>query len=230
MTGHVHLLAGAYALDALPDDERAFFERHLVTCGSCGHDVDGYRETAGELAKAAAQAAPPGLRARVLAAVAASRQSPARPGAGGRRMPDRLLATVAGVLAAALLSLGGLSVFLEQTRQDTTAVTIAPEFLAVAESVALDAPEGVEVTFLHSGDEGYLVVTGLDELGATQDYQLWLFHDGAPVAAGVFDTDGGRTAVQVEAPVRDAELIAVTAEPAGGLPAPSGPVLFSAGL
>lgn len=235
MTDHAHLLAGAYALDALPHHERAFFTRHLATCAACRIDVGGYQETAALLAQAVAQLAPPSLRAHVLDAAGGTRQASRSPGTAGRGLPDRLrplLAVAAGILAAALLSLGGLSVYLYDTQPDAAGVAIAPEFLAVAETVLVDAPEGVEAAFLHDGDEGYLVVTGLDELGAAEDYQLWLFHDGVPVAAGVFDAQarGERTAVQVQAPVRGAELLAVTTEPAGGRSTPSGPVLFSAPL
>ncbi|MEX0659442.1 MAG: anti-sigma factor [Egibacteraceae bacterium] len=234
MTDHAHVLAGAYALDALPDDERAFFSRHLAVCPACRVDVDGYLETAGLLAQVVARTPPTSLRTGVLDAAAGIRQdSSSSPRSGRRGLPDRLrpqLAAVAGLLVAALLSLGGLSVYLHETPRDAAAVAIAPEFLAVAQAVPLDAPEGVEVTFLHAADEGYLVATGLDELGTAGDYQLWLFHDGVPVPAGVFDVGAERTAVQVQAPVRGAELIAVTAEPDGGRAAPSGPVLFSAPL
>lgn len=233
MLDHAHLLAGAYALDALPADERAFFTRHLAACAACRIDVEGYQETAGILAQAVARPAPPALRSRVLGAAAGARQDSSSPRSRRRGLPDRLrpqLAAVAGVLAAALLSLGGLSVYLHEAPQDTAAVAIAPDFLAVAEAVPLNAPEGIEVTFLHADDEGYLVATGLAELGTTEDYQLWLFHDGVPVPAGVFDVRAERTAVEVQAPVRGAELIAVTTEPAGGRATPSGPVLFSAPL
>lgn len=234
MTDHVHLLAGAYALDALPAEECAFFERHLATCPSCRHDVAGYQETAATLGMAAARVPPLSLLDGVLAEMAATRQTPVLTGPR-RLLRERLqphLAAVAGVLAAALVSLAGVAIFLSESSQDPTAVVIAPEFMAAAETVRLDAPERVEATFLYSPaqDTGYLVVDGLDALDVDSDYQLWLFHDGNPVPAGVFDVREGRTTVQVEASVRDAELIAVTAEPAGGLPQPSGPVLLSAPL
>lgn len=234
MTGHVHLLAGAYALDALPAEECAFFERHLETCPPCRHAVMGYRETAAALGMAAAHVPPPALRVRVVAEVAAARQTV--PSRGHRRpLRERLrshLAAVAGVLAVVLVSVGGAVDSLSESRQGPAGGVIAPEFVAGAETVRMDAPDGVDARFLFSAadDEGYLVVTGLQALGPDRDYQLWLFHDGAPVPAGVFDVAAGRTAVPVDAPVRGAEMIAVTTEPAGGLRQPSGAVLLSAPL
>lgn len=231
MTDHIHLLAGAYALDALPLDEQAFFERHLATCDSCRQAVTGYQEAASTLGAAAHRTPPRTLRGTVLAQVAATRQPLARP----RGLRDRLrphLTAVAGIVALALVSLGGLTAALWEPGTGAPEVAIAPSFLAGAESVQLDGPDGVDARFLFSRDtdEGYVVVSGLTSPGAGRDYQLWLFHDGVPVPAGVFEVHDGRATVQVEAPVWAAELIAVTNEPAGGLPIPSGPVVLSSSL
>ena len=62
-----HVLTGSYVLDALPDFERAEFERHLQHCPSCGAEVRGLRETAARLAMARAVQPPPGMQHRVLA-------------------------------------------------------------------------------------------------------------------------------------------------------------------
>ena len=55
----LHVLTGSYALDAVPDPERAEFERHLQHCPSCDAEVRGLRETAARLAMAQALAPPP---------------------------------------------------------------------------------------------------------------------------------------------------------------------------
>lgn len=36
----MHELAGAFALDALSDEERGFFTRHLDECAACRQEVD----------------------------------------------------------------------------------------------------------------------------------------------------------------------------------------------
>ena len=88
----LHSLSGAYALDALePGAERDRFTRHLSRCQSCAGEVRGFREVATAMAFAAAAEAPPGLRDRVLAAAARTRQVPPEVHAGptrGRAAPD----------------------------------------------------------------------------------------------------------------------------------------------
>jgi anti-sigma-K factor RskA len=71
-----HTLAGPYALDALPERDRARFERHLAACQACAQEVRGLREAAARLAAATATAPPARLREQVLARVARTRQVP----------------------------------------------------------------------------------------------------------------------------------------------------------
>jgi hypothetical protein len=95
-----HLLTGSYAVDALTDQERDGFERHLHHCGSCDAEVRGLRETAARLAMARSLRPPPGLQDRVLAATYRTRQLRSPGGDRPFRLrPPRLLAAR---LAAAL--------------------------------------------------------------------------------------------------------------------------------
>jgi anti-sigma-K factor RskA len=71
-----HTLAGAYAMDALPAPDRAAFERHLAGCEDCAQEIASLREATARLATATAAAPPPGLKDRVLAAAAITRQQP----------------------------------------------------------------------------------------------------------------------------------------------------------
>ncbi|MYW97669.1 zf-HC2 domain-containing protein, partial [Amycolatopsis rubida] len=75
----IHLLTGAYALDAVTGIERERFERHLRECAVCAQEVEELREVAARLAVAADARPEPGLRTAVLARVALTRQD--RPGA-----------------------------------------------------------------------------------------------------------------------------------------------------
>ena len=69
MTESVHALSGAYVVDALDDQERELFERHLPGCLDCRQEVDSLREGAAVLADAVAAPAPPHLRDSVLAGI-----------------------------------------------------------------------------------------------------------------------------------------------------------------
>jgi anti-sigma-K factor RskA len=239
---NIHLLAGAYALNALPLDERAFYERHLAVCEACRLEVAEYAETAATLGVAASEEPPAQLRERVLTDVDTTRQlSPLQtedPGFMERFRPA--LTAVAGVLLVAVVGLGGFTAYLlgenaeleRQVAATAEGADALPAFLAQAQIVPLASPAGTAAGFVHSDahNRGMLVVDGLTELDPDHDYQLWLFHDGVPVPAGVFDVIDGVVMFDAEAPVRQAELIAVTVEPSGGLPEPSGEVVLSAEL
>jgi len=76
---------------------------------------------------------------------------------------------------------------------------------------------------------GVLVAANLEPLPPDRQYQLWVFVDGKPVDAGVFDVDpSGKTLFESKdlSAVRTAENFAVTVEPRGGLPQPSGPIVL----
>lgn len=69
----------------------------------------------------------------------------------------------------------------------------------------------------------------LPALRPGRDYQLWLITPNGPVSAGVFrPNSGGHAEVEATYPLPRDQLraIAVTEEPAGGLPAPSGQPLI----
>jgi anti-sigma-K factor RskA len=78
---------------------------------------------------------------------------------------------------------------------------------------------------------GYFVASGLPAVPAGKTYQLWVVvAGGKPVSAGVFPVDPrGEAALRVgPMPAAEpAEIFAVTLEPAGGLPAPSGPMYLA---
>ena len=72
----VHALSGAYAIDALEDDERDAFEHHLARCEDCRHEVASLQEAAALMTIETQVAPPPGLRDRLLADVAQVRPLP----------------------------------------------------------------------------------------------------------------------------------------------------------
>ena len=76
--------------------------------------------------------------------------------------------------------------------------------------------------------EGYLVTSDLPELKHKKVYELWLIAEGrAPVPAGIFSANRGTALHRLPELPGDGSAFttfAVTAEPAGGTPAPTGPM------
>ncbi len=126
-----HTLAGAYAMDAVSGPDRARFESHLTRCEECAQEIAGLREATARLATATATTPPSGLKERVMAAAAMTRQQPpvtsdaeprarsardvpARAGARLRSLSERgwrvRLAMAAGAVAAVVV-LGAAVVF-----------------------------------------------------------------------------------------------------------------------
>jgi anti-sigma-K factor RskA len=243
VSADVHALAGAYALNALPSDEQAFFERHLAACDACRGEVAELQETAARLAAGVAAAPPAALRDRVLAAADVTRQLPPEPATTPQRSAarpqdwrQRLFLPVAASLVLVVVALGGviinLTSRLPQTGPEPTAVVnvLGAEDL---QTVELDLGGAVPGRFLYSPslDRGVLVAHGVADPGSSETYEFWLMHDGHPVPAGLFrPDDGGAAIAEVSAPVRGAEMVAITIEPAGGSERPTGEVLASAAL
>jgi anti-sigma-K factor RskA len=242
VTADIHALAGAYALDALDREERVFFEAHLAMCEACRAEVSEYHVTAAALAAAAEERPPAGMRARVLAGIDVTRQLSPLPVPTPARRPRPLLATVAAGLAVAVLGLSGLLVWQSQRIGDLERG--APDLAAEVEGMAalLAAPDqhavqlstanGGSARFVYSPSRnlGVLVGEELGDLPEDRVYQLWLFHDGTPVDAGTFSAVAGRSTAWATATVTGAQVVAVTVEPAPGVPQPTGPVVLSADL
>jgi anti-sigma-K factor RskA len=76
---------------------------------------------------------------------------------------------------------------------------------------------------------GILVAGNLTPLPSDKQYELWVFDKGKPVPAGVFDVDAAGRAL-LESPdlsgIATAQNFAVTIEPRGGVPQPTGPIVL----
>lgn len=240
MTADVHTLAGPYAVDALPREEQAFFERHIAVCDPCCVEVAEFLATAAALGTASEEPPPPAMRDRVLRAVDVTRQVP--PDAGrqesrSRRRAGSLLTGVAAALALALMVLSGVTVAMNERIVELEAalpdLTSEDQVLAVlsapdAQTRQLDTALDGSARFVYSAalDQGIFVASGMEALDADQVYELWLYHDGAPRPATVFDSGSdGRAMALVDGAVAGAEFAAVTVEPQGGSPEPTGEIL-----
>lgn len=251
MSDHVHGLAGAYALNALPSEEQAFFERHMAVCDECAQEVAELSETTATLGAAVAETPPAGLRERVLAEArhtpqegppSATTSPPARAPRAPARAPQEwgqrlrpVLATAAAVVAVAVLSLGTAVVMLADRSSDLEAqLADAQEVLEVVSQpdmrvVELESPPGTQARLLYGRgrDQAALVLDGLEDVSAEETYQLWVMHGETPAPDRVFRPDeGGRAIVSVENDVSEADAVAVTVEPRGGSDAPTSEIIM----
>ncbi|GAB3998584.1 anti-sigma factor [Nocardioides marmoraquaticus] len=233
----VHALSGAYAVDALEDDERAAFERHLERCEDCRHEIASLREAAALMSLDARVAPPPGLRDRLLSDIAQVRplppvterpESPA-PAAGGatvlpfrRRIGQRARVAVA---AAAVVVVGiGLGVSQPWAPDDDPPVA-AERVLAStdAQAVTQRFPDGSSATVTRSPSQGLAVIQTSDmaDPPAQRVFELWLLDaEGAAVPAGVMSSGGDKTVV-LDGDAAEAAAVAITEEPQGGSQQPT---------
>ncbi len=235
-----HMLAGAYALDALAGLELDRFERHLHRCPACDHEVCGFRETAARLALAVAAAPPVQLRSRVRAAVAVTRQDPplahgpahrvARRGFrawGLRGGLPRLATAVAAVAVAVAAALGIVQATtqhrLDQARgeiQSAAAVLAAPDArLTVRATTA-----GGTATVVSSQSRHAMIIStvGLPALHGGRVYEVWFMAPGRIRPAGLLPAPAaGRTAPLLAAGLTAADRVGVSVEPAGGTRQPT---------
>ncbi|MFR0353628.1 anti-sigma factor [Streptomyces sediminimaris] len=244
--GDAHSLAAPYALDALAPAERVRFERHLASCEICEAEVRALSEDAVRLAWSTAAPAPAAMRDRVLAAVRATPQEPARehtprlpphvwgtqpPPARSRAPRERrpLFVPFATATAAAALVVASLFAVQANHTQDQldaararsreiAHVLAAPDARASAER----DERGRAISVVASASEGQAVVTlsGYGALPGGRVHQLWLMRpDARPRSLGLFQ--GGDTPLVATGLDKAATSLAVTVEPDGGSPQPT---------
>ena len=229
----LHSLSGAYALDALEaGGERDRFTRHLGRCPSCASEVRGFREVATALAFATAVEPPAGLRDRVLAAAARTRQVPPEVSTHARPRRTRpWVPWLSGVVATASIVVAVLFGFVQaHTQDELNQVKAANQAI----SLLLSAPRAKLLTHVvtHGGvatvvlaadrHELAVVTTGLPALPAGQVYQLWLIGKPKIVSAGLLPAArNGQTPAVLATGVVKGDTLGLTVEPAGGSAQPT---------
>jgi anti-sigma-K factor RskA len=221
----VHTLAGAYALDALSETEKAAFQRHLAGCEGCAREATELRATAARLADPVAVGPPPALRAAVLARISRTAQvGPApRSAVAGPPRVRRWLAAAAAVVVVAGGAAGATFAVQEQRVRDArshaaeadaiAAVLAAPD----AQSHAVRAAGGGELTVVTSArlGQGVALLGSLAAPGDNGAYQLWTLHGARAVSAGVLAA-GVRGGAQLLPDLTGVTGVAVSHEQAGG--------------
>ncbi|OZM74510.1 hypothetical protein CFN78_05185 [Amycolatopsis antarctica] len=246
----MHTLAGAYALDALSEHERARFQRHLDECAACTQEVREMRATAARLGAAVAADPSPEFKQRVLAQVRTTRQdSPTasvdsvertRRRTGAPRWAVGLSAAAAVVgLAVAGVSAGlasdandELTVAQQQLEQARAQYSPAGDLLTASDVriASNDALTGGGGTVVASQSQNRMMFLGsqLPDHGPDHDYQIWLMDpEGIPRSAGIVGTETAGDGVLMTDGIQGMAKVAMTVEPKGGSPEPTtAPVLW----
>lgn len=238
ITADLHLLTGAYALDALSDDEREAFERHLGDCEGCAQETAELSATAARLGLAVTETPRPALREQVLRDISTVRQEspggPAASRAGRTAARGRSLSRWAlAACFAAAATFGGTTVWQHQRAEDAlgradraeqaadgvTAVLSAPDARTRAASLAGGATGTVVVS--HSQDKAVFVVSGMERPPSGKVYQLWFDDAGTMRSAGLMNPSADDQTVLLKGAVDQASGMGITVEPAGGSDQPT---------
>ena len=241
MSTHDELKASAagYVLGSLDAPERRAFESHLAECAECVAEVTSLRPVVGALATAVPQVTPRAeIRDRVIRRARGGVETGVQTSPGGRSSTSRatalgwlplaaaiLLAIGAGIYAARLQrQIGDLQARFDQA-QSTTAVLAAPDLARIdlqGQPVAPDA----RARALWSRSRGLVfTAANLPPAPAGKAYQVWVVTAQAPISAGLLTTDpagGGSQYYMTPPDIAPPIAVAVTLEPSGGVPAPTG--------
>ncbi|MFJ7239608.1 anti-sigma factor domain-containing protein [Streptomyces olivaceus] len=237
-TEDLHSLTGAYALHALPDDERDAFERHLGGCATCDQETREFAAATARLGLAETLSPGPVLKDLVLHRITTVRQVPPDGGtaAKARRAVPRGRGLARWALAACLAAaagLGGTAAWQYERAQDAGERATQAEQRAETLAGVLAAPDAESRTArLSDGASGTLVVSedrdravflasGMAEPPQGSVYQLWFDDHGTMRSAGLMDPGSTSQAVLMEGAVDGAAGVGITVEPAGGSEQPT---------
>lgn len=216
-------LLGAYALDAVSNEERAEMERHLATCDTCPAELAQFRATVADLAFLADDIEPPAsLRERIRQdAINAQGHEPAplhsipapAPIPASATSPislasvrERLLPwSLAAVFLLATLGMLAWNIQLQQRTPERVVETIVLR--------PANDPAGNSGIAHYIPDERVLVLMAEDlpALAPGQIYQVWLIDGEAPIPAGVLHAEGERVAIAADR--AQFQAVAITIEP-----------------
>ena len=232
---NIDLIPG-YALNCLDPEDIHIVEAHLAGCSACLEELRAYQNAVTELPLAIPEVDPPaGLKNKILAK--ASLQKRVGAGSGGllaslSRPIQQFLGVISespglalAWLALVIVLAAGNIILANQIARQNRAQLDGMRTLALAGTEFAPGAYGL-IVISADGEDGTLVVDGLNTLSSDLEYQLWLIQDGQRDSGGTFrvgqDGYGGRW-VYAPQPLGSYQAFGITIEPAGGSPGPTGP-------
>jgi anti-sigma-K factor RskA len=245
-----------YALGALEGDEKHAIESHAASCSECAHKLAEARGRIALLAFAAPPfELSPGVKEclmRQLHSAAEGRAyEPARVEPESTRGIFGRWSAAVLAPAAAALALASVFLWLQNARlekqiaeqrlvlddqkqlaeqaRDLLALMQSGRTVSITLKPMPGMPQG-DVKVMYNSDKGKLVYEGwISPPPDDKSYQLWLVPmDGSPISAGVFNPETGDTNMWLTSVPQGvtAKAFAITMEPAGGMPHPTGPMVL----
>ena len=219
-------LATPYALNAMPDTERAAIDRQVAAAPSAvaeafRDEVRAVRETMAVVSAATAADPPARLRTAVLAAA----------------QPDttRQYRWRVAVLAAAAAIVVGLAAFgAGVALRPPPTPTMAEQIMAARDVRTVSGQlAGGTATVLFSRDmnAGVLVMNNVPPPTQGTVYQMWLVGDKGPLSAGTMNTAAVAPSTTHMLPnLENSSMLAFTVEPGNGSPQPTGKIFAKLSL
>ena len=232
----------ARALSALDAAEARALNDHLSECDECRMELQEWEATAAALAVSAKPMEPsPEVRERLLNEVrkelSVPQVLPFR--SATRNIWNRSLAAMAAVIIATVLIVGLVMVWREN-RAMREQLARSQEFLQLvntpgarmSELKGTDVGPGATAKLVYDNNgRAMLLADKLPSVPQGKEYQLWFIVGNNPPMPGktfVPDSEGkGVLKDQMPQAALNAAVFAITLEPAGGLPAPTGKIYLS---
>src|SRR5215475_9800992 len=233
--------AEIYGLGALDGDELIQFEAHLAACPVCDGQIRETRENLAVIARSLPPLTPPPhVKARVLQQIAPTIEEKTRSSWFSWGISAGAFAA-AGLLIAMTWSLYATRQQLHTLQKDVASIQAGSilhetgiEFLSDprAKSVHLTglapSPGAVgHVLWNPESRKGILITQGLPKNTPDKVYELWAIVGEEPIPLGTFSVeDKPHTLLKIPSlpEGKSFDKFAVTLEPAGGVPKPTGPM------
>ena len=248
---------GAYALYALPFEEARDFEAFIARYPETQDELAETEEAVAMLPYFVEPIAPSlRLRHRILAQVYADAADTAFPAVNTapvllssapvsldaarqrRRGITGIPIAMAAVFLALTIGLGSwISILQGDLQSRNQVITEQQQQIArvgTANMLSSTRPDVVargELLRLSSTQSSVLTIDGLPPLAQGKVYQVWFINGSTPVGAGLFSPEqNGTWRGVVTGDATHAQTIAITIEPTGGSPAPTGDVIIKGSL
>jgi anti-sigma-K factor RskA len=233
-----------YVLGVLDDPEMSEIRSHLArACENCSAGVRRARNLTTLIGAAASPAQPPArLKRRIMAAIGA--ETPSR----SFWAPLWAAVAAAAIVAAVFFNVRNQRAGEELARARAESVRQGQELVRLNEALTiLSAPDARQVVFGEGAPRPprgrvfvdpkrgvLLLASNLPPAPAGKIYEMWIIPKGGkPAPAGLFQSGADATALHVQpgaVDVASVAAVAVTLEPAGGVPQPTSTPIIAAAL